>query len=547
MAEKVLVIGWDGATFDLLDPWIAAGELPNLARLMQGGVYGRLKSVPNMNSGPAWTSVCTGLNPGKHGVYGLVGFAEGSYRIRPLNAADRHGQTIWQRLGQAGKQVVVMNLPLTWPADELNGVLVAGGDAPSSHTPGFTYPEGLMEEINAQAGEYLLAARLDGLIRAGKKAEALSRIHRMVESRTRAALYLMKRGPWDLFLSLFTASDVVQHFFWEDLAGGPYQDGILKVFRQLDSALGRLLTQAGDHTAVLVLSDHGFGPTQPGVYYLNDFLAGLGLLRYGPRSDSRPALLRWAFLQLERRLGSSLKDWLFERFPRLYEKAVTGLWVDHVDWASTKAFSLAGSNQIWINVRGRQPEGIVSPGEEHEAVMALIQQALQAAVDPSTNRPVIERVCRQSDLYQGPFLDQAPDLLVKWADSPVQSGLAWDGESHRVIATRRMAYRRHPVNGSHREMGLLVAHGSPFKNGGTIDGATLYDIAPTLLCLLSEPIPPGLDGQVLTSALNEPWLRSHPPQLGDQDEHRTAGPPVTISAEEEEEVMGRLRSLGYIE
>ena len=547
MADKALVVGWDGATFDLLEPWVADGELPNLARLMQGGAHGRVKSVPNMNSGPAWTSVSTGLNPGKHGVYGLVDLAPGSYRIRPLNAADRHGKTIWQRLGEAGKQVVVMNLPLTWPADEVNGVLVAGGDAPSSHTPGFTYPEGLMREIDAEAGEYLLAARLDGLIRAGKRAEALSRIHRMVEGRTRAALYLMKRRPWDLFLVLFTASDVVQHFFWRDLAGGPYQDAILQVFRQLDSALGRLLAQAGDQTTVLVLSDHGFGPTQPGVYYLNDFLAGLELLRYGPQSNSRAGLLRWAFLQLERRLGSRMKEWLFERFPRLYEKAVTGLWMDNVDWPATQAFSLAGSNQIWINVRGRHPQGIVSPGEEYDAVMTLIQRALEGAVDPGADRPAVEKVCRQRDLYHGPFLDQAPDLLVRWGDSPVQSGLAWEGDSHRVIARRRTAHRRHPVNGSHREMGILVAHGPPFRSGVTIDGATLYDITPTLLYLLGQPIPRGLDGGILTSALTEQWLQSHPPQPCHQDGDRAPSRPVAISAEEEEEVMARLRSLGYIE
>jgi predicted AlkP superfamily phosphohydrolase/phosphomutase len=208
---------------------------------------------------------------------------------------------------------------------------------------------------------------------------------------------------------------------------------------------------------------------------------------------------------------------------------------------------LAGSNQIWINLGGRQPQGSVSPGEEYEAVVALIQGALQGAVDPSSGRRVIERVYRRSDLYTGPFLDQAPDLLVKWAESPVWSGLAWDGDAHHVIATRRTAHRRHPVNGSHREMGILVAHGPQFKSGVTIDGATLYDIAPTLLYLLVQSVPAGLDGQVLTSALTENWLRSHPPQLCGQDRGSSPSPPVTVSAEEEEEVMGRLRSLGYVE
>jgi predicted AlkP superfamily phosphohydrolase/phosphomutase len=179
--------------------------------------------------------------------------------------------------------------------------------------------------------------------------------------------------------------------------------------------------------------------------------------------------------------------------------------------------------------------------------MAQIQEALQGAVDPASGRRVIESVCRQSELYTRPFLDQAPDLLVRWADSPVESGLAWDGDTHHVVATRRTAHRRHPVNGSHREMGILVAHGPQFKSGVTMDGTTLHDVAPTVLYLLGRPIPPGLDGQVLTGAMNERWLQSHPPRLCSQDRESKPSPPVTMSAEEEEEVLGRLRSLDHVE
>ncbi|MBE9506504.1 MAG: alkaline phosphatase family protein [Chloroflexi bacterium] len=547
MASRLLVIGWDGATFDLVEPWIAAGELPNLARLMRDGVHGRLRSVPNMNSGPAWTSVSTGLNPGKHGIYGLTDFAAGSYRVRPLNGSDRHGKVIWRQLSEGGRQVVVMNLPITYPAEPVNGVLVAGGDAPSSRSPQFTHPEGLIDEINAEAGEYILAARLDGLIRAGRKAAALDRLHRMIEGRTRAALYLMERQPWDLFLVLFTASDSVQHYFWEDLAGGPYQDAILGVFRRLDETLGALLAQAGDHTTTIVLSDHGFGPTRPGLRYLNDFLAGLGLLCYKPRRDSRTTLLRWAFLQLEKRLGDGTKEWLLEHFPRLHESATAGLWVDGVDWSSTRAFNLAGSSQIWVNLRDRQPEGIVSPGEEYEEVVSLIQQALGEAVDPVTRRPAVKAVHWRADLYHGPFLDRAPDLLVEWTEESDLSGLAWYGDVQQVMATRSIAHRRHPVNGGHREMGILVASGPPFKKGELIDGATLHDIAPTLLCLLNQPIPTSLDGQPLTAALADHWLQAHAPQFVEERQDSTSASGISASAADEDEVMGRLRALGYVE
>lgn len=547
MTSKLLVVGWDGATFDLLDPWIAAGELPNLARLIRDGVRGQMRSVPNTNSGPAWTSVATGLNPGKHGIFGLVGFAEGSYRMRPLNAADRHGKTIWQRLSEAGKQVVVINLPITYPAEPVKGVLIAGGDAPSPRSPGFTYPEELIDEINAEAGEYILAARLDGLIRAGKKAEALNRLHRVIERRAGAALYLMERQPWDFSMVLFTASDSAQHYFWEDLAGGPHQDAILSVFRRLDEALGQLLRLADDQTTTLVLSDHGFGPTHSGgVAYLSDFLAGLGLLRYKPRRNPKAALQRWLFTQLDMRLSAGTKERLLSRFPRRYDKTVASFWLDRVDWSATRAFN--HWSEIWVNLRGRQPKGIVSPGEEYEAVMTLIEQALAEAVDPATGVPAVKALHRRTDLYHGPFLEQAPDLLIEWTDEPAPSGLAWVRDGQQVLASRRVAHQRYRMSGWHREMGILVGSGLPFKTGATIEGATLYDIAPTLLYLLGQPIPTSSDGRLLTDALTDGWLQAHPPQFTDEDQDEgTSGGEISLSAEDEDEVMGRLRALGYVE
>ena len=546
MQPKVLVIGWDGATFDLLKPWVEAGELPNLERLMDEGVHGRLRSVPNMNSGPAWTTVATGLNPGKHGVYGLVGFTEGSYRLRPLNAADRHGRTIWRRLSEAGQRVVVMNLPITHPAEPVNGVLVAGGDAPRPSSPRFSYPEDVIEEIDTAAGEYILAARLDGLIRAGKKQQALDRVYRMIQGRTRAAQHLMEREDWNLFFVLFTASDSVQHFFWEDLTGGgPHRDAILDVYRRLDDALGTLQAQAGPDTATILLSDHGFGPIQLGRLYVIDFLAQLGLLRRRAQKDRRAALLRWAFVQLEKTLSSRAKEWLLEHFPGLHDRAQAGLWVDQVDWPGTRAFTVHGSSHVWVNTRDRWPQGIVAPGEEYDAVVAQVQRALEQAVDAETGQPAVAAVHRREELYRGPFLERAPDLLIDWTDAPCRAGLAWHGDGERIIASRPVEFRRHPINGSHRPLGIFVASGTPYRRGATIEGTALYDIAPTLLHLRDHPIPTSFDGQILTEALTTDWLQTHPPRSTEEDHDDVAGPGIDVPADGEKEVLERLQALGY--
>ncbi len=545
MESKLLIVGWDGATFDLLEPWIQAGHLPNLAGLVQRGAHGRLLSVPNMNSGPAWTSVSTGLNPGKHGVFGLVGFIEDSYRLRPLNATDRRAKAIWQMVGEAGQRVVVMNLPMTYPAEPVNGVLIAGGDAPSAASAGFSYPKQMAEEISTRAGEYIVAERVDELIREGQKAEALERLKTVIKSRTNAALYLMDSQPWDLFLVLFTASDSVQHYFWEDLAGGPHRDAILTIFQHLDVALGKILTKAGEGTTAIILSDHGFGELVVTAEFLNDFLAELGLLNYARRSRSRIRRLRRFFALLERFLSDRAKGWLLSRVPRLrgLRSAVLG----GIDWSTTRAFNLVGSSQIWVNVQGRYPQGVVAPGQEYEEVVSLIQRALTEAVDPETGRPAVKAVHRHRDLYHGPYLEQAPDLLVEWADEPARSGLAWYGAERQAVASRKPAYRPFLINGGHRRMGIFVGAGAPFSSGAVVEGATLYDITPTVLYLMGQPIPSHLDGHVLEDALAEQWLHAHPPRFAEEDSSIPLGLAVSISTTDEDTVMERLRALGYVE
>ena len=438
-----------------------------------------------------------------------------------------------------------LNLPMTYPAEPVNGVLIAGGDAPGSHSPGFCYPDRLADEIGVKAGKYIVADRIDGLVRAGEKAKALSRLQKMIESRTRAALYLMDRQPWDLLMVLFTASDSAQHYFWENLAGGPYQNAILTVFRHLDAALGELLAKAGDGTTTIVLSDHGFGELVVTAEFLNDFLSELGLLRYRARSDSRTRLLRQMFAQLEKTLSDRAKAWLLQRFPRL--RGLRGMVLGGIDWSTTRAFNLVGSSQIWINLRGHYPAGIVSPGQEYEDIVSLIQRALTEAIDPTSGQPAVKAVHRQTDLYHGPFLDQAPDLLVEWADEPARSGLAWNGDERQVVTIRKAAYRPFLINGGHRKMGIFVAAGAPFRTGTTIEGATLYDIAPTLLYLMDQPIPTNLDGQLLSNAMNERWLQTQPPRFTEEDQDSFSGPAVSMPTKEEDTVMGRLRALGYVE
>jgi predicted AlkP superfamily phosphohydrolase/phosphomutase len=434
---------------------------------------------------------------------------------------------------------------MTYPADRVNGVLVAGGDAPSVQSSGFAHPAQVVDEIRAHTGEYIVADRIDGLIRGGDKGQALDRLCKMVQSRTRAALYLMDRHDWDLCMVLFTASDSAQHYFWEDLAGGEHQDAILTIFCELDAALGKLRTQAGDEATTLVLSDHGFGEHVAANEFLNDFLFQLGLLNYRTQRGSQRQILRRLFAAAERALGDKARAWLLEQLPRL--RGMRSEMLGGIDWSNTRAFNLAGSNQIWINVRGLYPDGTVAAGDEYQEVVSLIQGALSEATDPETGRPAVKAVHHRSDLYSGPYLEQAPDLLVEWSDDPARAGLAWQGSDREIVAARRVGYRPFVINGNHRRMGILAAAGTPFKAAAEVKGATLYDIAPTVFYLLGHPIPRTLDGHILEMAIDDGWLEAQPPTFTDQEGEGPGGPALSLPPEDQDTVMARLRALGYVE
>ena len=210
--SRVLVIGIDGVTFDLIHPWAEAGDLPNLAAIARNGASGELRSTIPPNSAPAWTSFMTGMNPGKHGVYGFtrVEPREG-YAIRVNSGAVRRAQTVYQLLTEQGRRSIVLNVPMTYPPDPIDGLVVTGIATPGMESQ-FTYPPELRDEVFRLLPDYILDVRGWGVTAVGeRRAHILEDILRMVDTRTRLALHLMRTQPWDLFTIVFTATDRAQH------------------------------------------------------------------------------------------------------------------------------------------------------------------------------------------------------------------------------------------------------------------------------------------------------------------------------------------------
>src|SRR6266478_6259348 len=564
---RLLIVGLDAATFDLICPWIAEGKLPTLAALMKNGAWGRLASILPPITPPAWTSFMTGKNPGKHGIFHFLEARPGTYKLSYLNAASRRAKTIWRMLSDAGYTVGTMNIPLTYPPEHLNGFQISGMDTPSEESP-FVYPPELHSELVNLLGRFELDIRYLGYMTTdARREQVLAEMDKLDHQWLSASLYLMEKHPADVMMFTFMSIDTVQHYFWQYMdhthhlhnpaAVERFGDAILRVYRRLDDAVGQMLQKTSSDTSVLIVSDHGGGPTSDRVVYLNRYLVQLGLLHY--RKDERSALkkltqkiVRCSYTLLRSTLSSRQKSFLARTLPGLrksFESAVTSF--NEIDWTRTKAYcseKLAATPSIWINLRGVKPRGIVEPSE-YEPLLKLISDKLKELKDPRTDEPVIKRILRREEIFHGQYVNAAADLILDWWETSHFSTSPSFPENTldpAVEIRERRPSTESEWGGTHRRDGVLIAHGEPFKKGAEIQGARLIDIAPTILHLMGQPVPEDMDGRVLEE-LFEPAFMTRNPIRVRVSELSDGGQGAQYTDEEAAIVEERLKGLGYIE
>jgi len=559
---RIFIIGLDAATWDILKPWTEAGDLRNIAGLMRKSANGKLQSSIPPLTPPAWTSFMTGCNPGKHGIYNFMEPREGSYGMRYSNAGSRRARTLWRLLNDAGHSTGVVNVPFTYPPERLEGFQVSGMDTPSEKS-GFVHPPELLEELEKEVGRLNLEIRYLGAMSTDRRRDAvLEGMRKLDEQWTRVTLHTIEKHPCEVMMVTFMSIDTVQHYFWHYMDGGHflhdekgaarYREAILDVYRRLDAAVGRILERLPEDCTVLVVSDHGGGPVSDRVVYLNRYLARLGLLTYKERAGGRA--MRWAYDAVRGSLGSGQKKWLAHRFPALRERlenAATSF--ANIDWKRTKAYCsevLAYPPSIFLNMKGERPEGTVEEGDREALIQLLIGKMLELK-DPRDGSPIIPRVYRREELFQGESAAQGPDLVLDWwsgAGFSASPSVA-EEQGEPVLKIRERAPMKKPEwSGTHRLNGILIARGSAIDAGAEIEGARLVDLAPTILYLMGAQIPGGLDGRVLTEMVKPEYLREHPVKMeGEPSAERAAWESTPYSEEEAAEVEERLQALGYVD
>ena len=468
MASRMLVVGLDGLSPELVARW--RGDLPTLDALMRAGIHGRLHSTVPAVTPPAWTAAMTGVNPGRFGFHDFLVRAGHEYAdFRLVASTDQRAPGVDQLVAAAGGRACRVAVPVGYPPPELErGAVVACFFAPTSGHR-LTFPPALQRELEVVAGPYMIdATGPNGT--AEERDRLLRTIVEMDAQRFRMTRHLLRTRQWDLLWMVALGTDRVAHYFFRDLdlahpdhdAGSAWRDAVLQCYRACDRHLGELLDQAGD-IPVLVLSDHGTQRIE-GKVCLNEWLRDRGYLHCDP--PAAPCSPREAPIR----------------------------------WGQTRAWAHGSGGAIYLNVVGREPQGVVAP-ERYDAEVAALTEALLDLTTPDGRKLHVDVIERRY-VYDGPYADNAPDLFVNVED---QRWLVSDQVGTDTVFVDRNFGRD---GACHAMTGFFALAGPGVRSGGDVPYACLYDIAPTILALLGLEIPADCEGRSLLPPASSPAVNA---------------------------------------
>ncbi len=547
--RRVAVVGLDGADFDIIGRLIEDGRMPCLRSLMERGAWCKMRSVVPPVSSAAWTSMCSGVNPGRHGILGFARPVEGTYKSEIIRATHIRVPQLWDMLRQVGKRSIVTNLPNIYPPVDVNGVMVSGLLTPDVNSC-WCHPRELQAELVGKG----LGFRPGPSVRQLRKmdnARALQTLNARPQMQADTIRHLIAREDWDLLFCVLDSGDVTQHTYLGPAHAESRRDdvGVLETpsgeviadhFVELDRVTGDILASLPDDTTVFIVSDHGFCP-KPKVVYLNQWLENLGYLRMSRFVSAGADPTNWRTRTIAELLGKLHLGFLSRLVPeRTRQREVSVprlgrmLGCRKTVWAHTKAFldPTALGSGLRINLRGREREGIVEPGDEYEALRDDLMQRLSELRNPDTDEPVIDQVWRREDLHPGDHNAHEPDVIMTfqegWRAAHTHPGHVF-GDAEPGGASW------------HSQDGILIAAGPGILPRGEMELVSLLDIAPSVLTLLGISPPSYMEGERLACLDAELDLIAREIHI-DVDETHDDG----LTAEEEATVSARLEDLGYL-
>jgi len=545
--QKVLVLGLDGASLEPIKCWASEGKLPNFQKIIENGVSAKLKSVIPPLTPVAWTSFMTGKNPGKHGIFGFTG-----KNADIVNSSDIHGKSIWSILSEENKKVVVMNVPITFPVEKVNGIMISGWMSPPNDL--YTYPPEIRQKLKKRFPFYRVYMREnDPLGRNEKAADAwLEDLYSITKENADVMIHFLEEFEWDFFMNVLSGTDWISHVFfrYSDPAchgydmemAKKYRNAILRYYQEIDSILKKILDLIDEDVILIIMSDHGSSPFYD-VFYLQEWLMKNGLLRLKERYPWETGFwLDGMGISLEK-LALFLST--HPRLLRLCRWIWNALPVDlstarRIDWSRTKAYP--AENGIFINLKSREPEGIVKWGKEYENLRDFVMKKLSTYRESKSGKEIFE-IFKKEEIYSGSYMGEAPDVVFL-ANGPylISKGVA---VPRRII---RFAMNFLPMSlqsAKHDLYGTLIIKGRDIKKGEILNESSIMDLAPTILHILGVSIPSDMDGCPLkevfepSSDLAKSNIKYVASESRKKEEHR-------LSKHDMEDIKKRLKALGYL-
>jgi len=544
---KLLVIGLDGATFNIINPLINKGVLPNLKYLIDNGCSGVLKSTIPPLSPPAWITFLTGSNPAKHGIFGFRTYDLSKYTCfaeKFITSKSYAGNTIVDILGNAYR-IASLSVPMTFPPWEINGHMISGFPAPDFKI--YSYPP----ELNRELGIKVLSA--SGNYHTKSTSKKMRLTFEILKNRKELALKYLKSNEYDVIFIVFNNTDDVNHHFlrfidktnphYTDSEHKRYGNTVEQIYMKCDEAIGEFFEYLSDDCIIMIMSDHGGEPTPKKYFNTNRWLKEIKLLEMKEDAFS-------SFHSFRRKTVFYLKDHIpFKENIRriLPEKMLAKMSAsiqntNLINWNKTYAYRVPmiyPFDGININLLGRQSLGIVKDEKEYEETRAFIIKKIES-LNQLNDFKIVDKVYKKEEIYNGQYLNNAPDLVLHLCDG-IMGGNYLDKE---IISLVESSYLK-VWGGIHNMNGIFISTGSSIKQGVEIKDAKIADIAPTILYSLKMSIPDYMDGNVLKGIFTKEFTQNNP-IIRKKAEYISKDKSYALAEEEEKKMKENLKGMGYL-
>lgn len=498
----LVILAFDAGDAELIEQWADEGHLPTMKGLLERGVQSRLTGPEFISESGTWISLFSGLSRAQHGYYYWRPLKPGTYELELSNQRADRAVPFWEHLRETGRRIAVVDVPETHCIEGVPGVQVANWAPHNARFPGYSIPGSLFGDLRRQFGaplgmEEQVGSTLDEDIR------IYQGLLKQIEQKAAICRHLLSRDRCDLVGLGFHESHIAGHQFWKysDRSSGPVNSGgrlthaTRDVYQAIDRAFGDLLQRLPQDSTVVVVSNMGLQEDYPTLDLTQGFCRQLGYHRMRQNVDPWPAIPRLVRRMIPQTWQRTISGMLPDDFRG---RMLTREWFGGTDWSSTTMFPIPSYflGFLRVNLRGREPQGIVDPGSDYRTLLERVEADLKRLIDPESGRPAVRYVARTVDHYKIEPHKSLPDIFFDWAPTPYPKRRVEHPDT--VLEQKDLFFTR---DSRHNLCGFFAAAGPGITGPRRIPNLSVLDVAPTCLRLMGRPIPESMQGAVVSELI----------------------------------------------